>query len=430
MNYGVFRGIISKAETNEKFFSFARPADFSSSAYNILMQKFIEEKPIVLHQGLFKPIATVPEAIFMITGMTIGAGILGLPYVVAQVGLKTGLAQIFVLGLVMLSLNLMIGEVAVRTNEPLQIPGLAGKYLGKWAKILLSAMMIFSGYGVLLAYLIGEGASLRAIFGGSEEVWAVLFWSIASFFVWRGLKAVKKAEKILSAAVIAIIVFISLFLLPKFNAVNWNHSNFSNFFIPFGVILFALSAIPSVIEAHALLPGSQRHFKKALIIGSLIPVAVYLIFTLAVVGVMGGSVTEVATIGLGDKFGGGLFLAGNIFAIMAMGSGFLGLGLVLKQIFVWDLKINKRAAEFFTIAVPLVLYLLGIRSFVAVLGIVGGLFVGAEAMAILAICWRAKKRGDLDASRYGLRYFWLLAIPIFLVFAWVFLSTIIKLLAG
>ena len=44
--------------------------------------KMIEDKQLVLHKGIYKPIATVPEAIFMITGMTIGAGVLGIPYVV------------------------------------------------------------------------------------------------------------------------------------------------------------------------------------------------------------------------------------------------------------------------------------------------------------------------------------------------------------
>jgi len=73
-----------------------------------------EEKPVVLHQGVFKHTATVGEAVFMITGMTIGAGILGLPYVVSQVGLIIGLIYIVVLGLVVMMLNLIIGEIAVR----------------------------------------------------------------------------------------------------------------------------------------------------------------------------------------------------------------------------------------------------------------------------------------------------------------------------
>src|SRR3989339_1430069 len=106
------------------------------------MLQIVEEKQLALHQGVYKPIASVADAIFMITGMTIGAGILGIPYVVAQVGLKIGLLYILVLGAVMLALNLMLGDIAVRTKEKLQICGLAGKYLGNWAKQLLNVIII------------------------------------------------------------------------------------------------------------------------------------------------------------------------------------------------------------------------------------------------------------------------------------------------
>jgi amino acid permease len=83
------------------------------------MNQSIENTKIILHQGVYKKSVSVGDAVFMITGMTIGAGILGIPYVVAQVGLKVGIAYILVLGLVMLLLNLMLGEIAVRTNEAL-----------------------------------------------------------------------------------------------------------------------------------------------------------------------------------------------------------------------------------------------------------------------------------------------------------------------
>ena len=128
------------------------------------MQSQLQEKKIILHQGVYKPAASVADAVFMITGMTIGAGVLGIPYVVAQVGLKVGIIYILVLGLVMLCLNLMIGEIAVRTKQSLQIPGLVGRYLGKWPKYFINTIIVFASYGALLAYIIGEGQALAALF--------------------------------------------------------------------------------------------------------------------------------------------------------------------------------------------------------------------------------------------------------------------------
>ncbi len=392
------------------------------------MQPQFADQKIILHQGVYKPAASVADAVFMITGMTIGAGVLGVPYVVAQVGLKIGIVYILALGLVMLFLNLILGEIAVRTNESLQIPGLAGKYLGKWAKYLLNVVIIFASYGALLAYIIGEGQSLSALFGGNPVVWSVLFWSIGSVIVWRGLQTIKTVEKVLSTIVISIICGLSFYLLKDFQISNWVYSDVSKIFLPYGVILFALNGTAAVVEAHALLPRSQRHFRKALIIGSLIPVAVYTLFALAVVGTSGLGTAEIATIGLGAKFGNAVLILGNIFAVLAMAGGFIGSGIALKQNFVWDNKINKILAEFLVISVPLLLFLAGLRQFISILSVAGGVFIGIEAIILIIVCWQARRKGDIDATRYGLHYFWLFAVPVFLIFTWITITNFIKIL--
>jgi len=363
----------------------------------------------------------------MITGMTIGAGVLGMPYVISKVGLLIGILYIIVIGLVMLGLNLMIGEVALKTDEQLQLPGLSGRYLGNWAKYLSSFLFIFGAYGSLLVFIVGEGESLSALFGGNPIWWGVFFWSLGSFFIWRGLRMIKIFEKIIGSIVIFILAALSIFLLTKVQVTNLFYINTANIFLPLGVIMFALSNSAAVVEAHALLPGSQRHFRKALIIGTLIPIVLYILFAVAVVGVSGLNTTEVATIGLGEIFGNAVLVAGNLLAILAMGTGFVGIGIVLKQTFIWDNKLNKVLAEFLVIFLPLAAYLAGIRNFVGILGIMGGLGFSSYSIILVLACWRAHKVGGLDTSRYNLRHFWLLTVPLFLIFTLVFVYSLLAL---
>ena len=364
----------------------------------------------------------------MITGMTIGAGVLGIPYVIAQVGLIPGLMYIFGLGILMLFLNLMIGEIAVRTKENFQLPGYAGKYLGPWAKTLLSFTTIFISVGALLAYVVGEGRTLSALFGGDPAMWSAVFWTLGSLVVWRGLQTAKKVDKVFSFLVIAIIIGLSFYLLPHFQPTTWSFFNPAQVFLPYGVILFAIHASSSISEAHALLPGSQRHFRKALVIGTLIPVVLYMFFAVAVVGAMGGSTTEVATIGLGQKFGPAILVLANLFAIFAIGSGFVGVGVAFKQTLTWDYKINNFLSTLLVIIAPISLFMVGIRSFVGILDVAGGLFIGVEAVLMVMIYWRAKKTGDLDASRYKLDWAWLMMIPVLLVFTAATVLSVIKLI--
>jgi len=368
------------------------------------------------------------NAVFMITGMTIGAGILGIPYVVAQVGLSLGIIYILSLGTVVLFFNLMIGEIIIRTKNNYQLPGLAGKYLGKTAKIIMSLMVLLSGLGTLLAYVIGEGQSLYALFGGSSEFWSVIFWTIGSFLVWRGLHTVKVFEKIFSIIVISIILGLSFSIMPQIDLNNFLYFNPNNIFLPFGVILFSFSAAPAIAEAHALLPGEENKFRKALILGNLIPMFVYVVFATAVAGVIGQDTTEIATVVLAERFGSLVGILANMFAVLAMGTGFLGLGIALKQTLTWDWKISSFLSTLLVLVAPLTLFMAGLHSFISVIGLVGGLFLGVEAILIVLVYWRAKKKGDLPARHYDLKNAHLFSALVLLVFTFATFASIIKLI--
>jgi tyrosine-specific transport protein len=374
------------------------------------------KQSLIFHKGVYRKTATTLEAVFLITGITIGAGILGLPYAVAQAGLGIGVVSIIVVGVVLLLLNLMIGEIASRTKEPLQLPGLAKKYVGAWAGYVLSTIVIFSTYGILLAYMVGQGQSLQSLFGGNEFWWGIGFWVVMSVVVWRGLSMAKEVQKILSVIVLLLLLGICSYLLPHVQFVQVAYNDFSKVFLPYGVILFALYGVPAIAEAHALLPDRPLQFRRALVIGTLIPIFVALLFVIAVVGVEGKNTLEVATLGLGRKFGPILLLLGNLVAVFAMGTGFVGIGIALKQTFVWDDKIKPTLATILVISVPLILYGFGLRNFVSILDVVGGVFLGIQTIIMVLVYWQAKQKGVLRPSPYNLHHVWLFIIPVLVVF--------------
>ena len=63
------------------------------------------------------------EASSTLVGFTIGAGILGLQYVVAHAGFLTGILNIVVIGCAVLMMNLMLGVAVLRTKEHHQLTG-------------------------------------------------------------------------------------------------------------------------------------------------------------------------------------------------------------------------------------------------------------------------------------------------------------------
>jgi len=371
-----------------------------------------EETGVVKYKGVFFKELSLFQAVALILSATIGAGVLGIPYTVSKVGLGVGLFYIVFLGLLLMSLNLLIGEVVARTKGEFQLVGLARKYLGKWGGGFMTILNYLMAFGILVVYIIGEGNTLANIFGGDPFKWSILFFIIGSIFIMIGLETIKTAELILSMVILVIILLIAGLSAPHVRFENVVYSNFANFLLPYGVILFAFSGASSIPEAHSILKNRDFDFKKAIIIAGTIAIVAYSLFTLAVVGVTGAHTTEIATIGLGAVAGKAMFLFGNLFALFAMGTCFLMGGVSLKDSLRWDYKLPSAFASFLVCGVPLVVFLCGMRNFIAAIDIVGGVFVSLEMLVLVLIYWRAKKLGHLKSSKYKLHNVWLIMIPL------------------
>ena len=358
------------------------------------------------------------ESVAIIIGAAIGAGVLGIPYVVAQIGFGVGIAYIVILGLVMLLLNLMTGEIAARTSRASQLTGMAEKYLGKSGKILMAVSVLFGIYGALLAYVIGTGEVLQAMFGGSAFGWSIAFFIVGGIFLYRGLKTVKLAELIMTIILFVVVLAIAFWSAPSIQLTNLNASiAWESLFLPYGVILFAFHGSSSIPVVRTLLAGRQKQFKWAIIFSSVIIIALYAIFALAVVGVTGRSTTEVATVGLGQALGPVMILFGNIFAFFAMGSSFLLLGTALRETYEWDFHLNPTVAWGLTIAGPIVLFLAGIRGFIGTLAVTGSVFTSLTAILIVLMYWRVQKKGDRPAKRFHMHHAVLVSGILLIVFA-------------
>jgi tyrosine-specific transport protein len=335
------------------------------------------------------------KAIATLTGTTIGAGILGIPYVVAKAGFFTGLLLILILGLAILMLNLFLGEITLRTPGNHQLPGYAERYLGKIGKGLMVFAMFFGIYGALIAYLIGEGESLSALFGGSPLIFSLIFFIIASSIVYLGLKSVVKSELLFVIGLTLLILLIAVIAIfsGKMNLANLAEFNLSKIAIPYGVILFAFLGTVAVPEMKEYLTRDRKLLKKSIIIGTLIPLVAYALFSFITIATTGAQTTEIATIGLGKALGPTIIIFGNLLAIFAMFTSFLTLALAMKEIYHYDYKINKNIAWALTVFIPLILFLLGLHSFIKVIGITGAVAGGLEGILLVLIYWKARKKG-------------------------------------
>ncbi|MFH1292343.1 MAG: aromatic amino acid transport family protein [bacterium] len=374
-----------------------------------------KELPLIKYHGFFRKQINMFQGVALIVGLTIGAGVLGIPYAVAKVGLLIGLGYIVGLGILMIGLNLMVGEIAVRTKGNLQLSGLSKKYLGNWGEVIMTTIKFTAVAGVMVIYIIGEGQTLSALFGGSAYAWSLIFFLTGSCLIYVGLKSIRVIDFVLSLGILFVVVLIAGFSAPHLHLANYQYVNFARLLLPYGVILFAYHGGSAVIEAHTILANRNKTFKYTIIIAGIISIITYSLFAFVVLGVSGVHTTEIATIGLGNQVGSYMLIFGNVFAVMAMATSFLTIGLSTRDSLTWDYKIPTQVSALVTCMVPLVVFLLGLRQFIMAINIVGGIFISLEMLLIILIYWKAKQKGDLDPGKYKLHHTLLLAI--LLIFA-------------
>jgi len=327
-------------------------------------------------------------------GTIVGVGIFGVPYVVAKAGFFLGLIFLFALGGVALLLHLLYGEIILRTPGKHRYVGYAEIYLGQWGKRLMTFTSVFIFYGALLAYIIVGGKFLQTIFGGDDFIWSLVFSVVCSLAIFFGLQVITKMEVLMTLFLIAVVVLIFVRGWPMIKLDNLLTWEWQYFFLPYGVILWAVTAASAIPEMKEIFKRNYKSFKKAIIWGTLLPIFLYILFILTVVGVTGQQTSPESIQGLVKVLENHTIVFGAIFGLLAVATSFLVIGLSLKKTFWYDYKINKYLAWVLTCSIPLIAYLCHLRDFITVIGFLGATLGGLQMVLVILIYQKAKKTGQ------------------------------------
>lgn len=347
-------------------------------------------------------------------GSAIGAGVLGIPYVVMQSGFPIGLIHLIFIAIILSITMLYLGEIALRTKSSHQLSGYAEKYLGKWGKKLMFISLAFGIFAAILAYLIGEGQSLSyMIFSNTDYslYLALAFWFFMAMLTRLGLKALKKGEEIGVILILVLIISITIFSINKIDISNLTYTNPQNFLTPFGVILFAFLAFANLSEVEEELGKDKHLLKRVIIIAHIVIFVAYLLFTIAVLGWKGSLTPPLSTLALGKPF--------VLLGMFTMFTSYLALSIALIDALRFDYKLSKNKSWLIVSISPLILYLIltfaNSTNFTNILGIGGVISGGLTAVLILLMIPKAKAHGDRKPE-YNMPYSKLLTIILTIIF--------------
>lgn len=174
----------------------------------------MEEKNLHVEEGALKVTKlTLYEAVAIIVGANVGSGILGLAYSSRLAGWPILVLWLAVAGLFTTFSMLYVAESALRTKKPLQLPGLAEKYVGKVGSVLIFISVCANSIGCMVAYTTGSGNILCTLLGLPNWAGSLLFTVPCVLVVWFGLKATGLWEKFMSTGMGVLLAVVPLAVL-------------------------------------------------------------------------------------------------------------------------------------------------------------------------------------------------------------------------
>lgn len=335
---------------------------------------------------LFKTAGAFFAATGIIVATTLGAGMFALPFVFSRAGIAVSLLYLAVVGIAIVMAHLVYWRVLARVDEKERLLGLTKKYLSDVEYWIGFAALVVGLLLTLVAYLILGAGFLVLIFPALTWGQAlIIFWVINSAPLFFKERRIVTAELWGVAFMVAIILFI--FFGGSSGGGLWRTQlDPAQLFLPFGAVFFALGAWPAIEPLYRSMKEkrfSRRMAVTAIVAGTLVSALLYFMF---VVGIFGSafSITPDTLGGLINWSTAKLALL-VVLGLFAIWTSYLPIGLEIENTLVVDLGAPRLTALMLVVFVPVALIALGVSSFFAVVGVVGGVFVALQYLLIVRV---------------------------------------------
>lgn len=338
--------------------------------------------------------------ILLVSGTTIGAAILALPVITGFAGFFPSIALLVFFWLFMTYTAYLMLEVNLSMKGNVNLISMAKNTLGRWGEALSWITYLFLLYALTTAYIAGSGPIftdfIHLLTGYTVPKWAgsLPLLAIFGFFVYRGTKSVDYINRILMFGLIITYTTMVIFLTPHVETSLLLHVDIKYLWV-------SISIVATSFGFHIIIPSLTTYFhkdvnqlKKAIFIGSAIPLLVYIVWELLTLGVIpldganglnegfkeGSNAANLLSAILGNSL---ISLLARFFSFFAIVTSFLGVSLSLSHFLADGFKIKETKGGdilvyILTFLPPLVFTLTDPRAFLSALE-----FAGAFGVIIL-----------------------------------------------
>ncbi len=340
---------------------------------------------------------------------------LALPVSTAAVGFANSIVFLFLCWLVMTAGALLVLEVNLRLPAGSNMISMAKSTLGLPGQVIAWMTYLFLLYTLLAAYISGGSdvfnGLLHKINVHLSDAWAaVLFTALFGLIVYSGIRSVDYVNRGLMfgklGVYLLLVIIISPHVSPKFLTGGSSLAITGSLMILVTSFGFA-SIVPSLRE---YFEDDVRALRKAILLGSLIPLTCYILWDAVIMGVVARDgqygllalmQSEHATSGLSDALShavrsNSISAFFGVFSSVCMLTAFLGVSLGLFDFLADGLKLGKSGQQGkFTLALtflpPLLLVLVKPGIYLQALSYAGICCVILLLLLPTIMAWRGRK---------------------------------------
>ena len=352
--------------------------------------------------------------ILLVSGTTIGAGILAMPVTTGLMGFLPSLTLFVFYWLLMTYSGLLFLEVNLWIKDDnVNIISMAKTTLGRSGEWVAWVLYLFLLYALTTAYMAASAPlfmnTFSALLGFHPPAWVgpLPFLLIFGFFVFKGALYVDYINRILMLGLVVTYILLTTLLYPEIEWRLLSHSHWK-------MISLSVAVVATAFGYHIIIPTLTRYLQRdvkglvtVILVGCAIPLFAYLVWefvTLGVVqlegehGLIRGYVDGRDVIDLITQIPGfhSIGILADLFLFFVIVTSFLGVSLSLRDFLADGLHIKKTIMGrlflcFLTFIPPLIFSLSIQRAFFLALDYAGAFGV-LLLLVILPACmvWRGR----------------------------------------
>jgi tyrosine-specific transport protein len=361
-------------------------------------------------------------AVLIISGTSIGAGMLAIPVMSSFCGFLPSIFLFFIIWLVMLATAFMFLDVNLSMNGDVNLITMAQNTLGTKGRVVSWIAYLLLLYSLTAAYIAASApifiSIIKYITGFTIPMWMANWPLLILFipFVYLGTKSTDYINRFLMLGLIIGYGLLIIFV-PKYMDLNLlTHVDFKPMLIGIPVIITSFGyhiVIPSLVT---YMSHDVKKLKIAIVVGSIIPLIIYIAWQFLVLGTLsfdgrfglvqayknGASATEPLRALISNPY---ISLGAGLFGFFAIITSFLGVVLSLTDFLIdgfhlEEIKKGRFVAVSLALLPPLIFVYIYERGFYLALDY-AAIFVVILLIIMPALMVRKIKTNTFFKTKFG-----------------------------